>query len=713
MPRRDVLKVLSAIPVAALAPVRSETRNRPRLYFICSEGNDLYRVARASGIDCSRYGRAEEAVAHASHGSGLLILADAYPDQTTQIDPQVYREAGKRGLRLYVEFPAEVPDLRVGEPQHVAYGYYHNILERVVVASDAFKPALERLRILDVHNCLYVPITAPTAELVMARVAGFDTAVYGLPQDGVHAILFKHPKQDILVAATKLSEFVEGRYAPPAAWPYVWRWIFEWLSPRQHFALLHWEPVVHPAFGRNQHLPVNAELDAFRKGISWFSQAKMLVSSSRKKTVYKYAATSGKHPGPSASWPSGDGSDGVLEGFSSEIEWNGTQPVSWNIRVDCIGEVAMAMAFSGVVESTTQNSKAAENLNDFLYLRSEPASAPQNDPRSPSFGLIAWYGDGSARALLGTMATAGLLQSSRWDEKVLRCLLANLRTTGALGFRHNSLTESELQKFGWHHFYNEKFVNYHPHYEAYLWACFLRAYGETRYAPFLDRTRTAIRMTMAAYPDQWHWTNGLQQERARMLLPLSWLVRVQDTPEHRGWLKRIALDILSFQDKSGAIQEEVGAVGKGQFGPPKSNSTYGTSEAPLLQQNGDPVCDLLYTTNFAFLGLHEAAEATHDLLYSRAEDKLANFLCRIQIQSERHPELAGGWFRAFDFGRWDYWASGADWGWGPWSIETGWTQTWICGVLAMRHLRTSLWDVTGRSGLRARLNDLVAIMFSR
>lgn len=381
----------------------------------------------------------------------------------------------------------------------------------------------------------------------------------------------------------------------------------------------------------------------------------------------------------------------------------------------------MTMAFSGVVGKNPEDSGISANLNDFIYFKSELAQGPRNDPKSPSFGLVGWsvpnspgiyYGDDNARSMLGTMAAAGLLRSSRWDEKVLRCLLGNLRTTGVLGFRPNALTEAELQRFGWRHFYDEKFINYHPHFEAYPWACFLRAYGLTHFSPFLDRARTGIRMTMAAYPDNWRWTNGLQQERARMLLPLAWLIRIEDKPEHRQWLKRIASDLVAFQTESGGIREELGAPGKSSISPPKSNEEYGTSETSLMQQNGDPVCDLLYTVNFAFLGLHEAATATHDASYIRAENKLAEFLCRIQIQSEKHPELAGGWFRAFDYRGWDYWASASDWGWGPWSIETGWTMSWITSVLAMRDLKTSLWEVTGRIDLAAHLDHLVSIMFS-
>ena len=40
-----------------------------------------------------------------------------------------------------------------------------------------------------------------------------------------------------------------------------------------------------------------------------------------------------------------------------------------------------------------------------------------------------------------------------------------------------------------------------------------------------------------------------------------------------------------------------------------NNENYGTFEAPLNQENSDPVSDMLYTTNFAIIGLHEAAAA--------------------------------------------------------------------------------------------------------
>ncbi len=57
----------------------------------------------------------------------------------------------------------------------------------------------------------------------------------------------------------------------------------------------------------------------------------------------------------------------------------------------------------------------------------------------------------------------------------------------------------------------------------------------------------------------------------------------------------------------------------------------------------------------------------------------------------------GAWYRAFDFKRWEYWASNADWEWGPWCTESGWTQPWIAATLALRQMESSLWELTAKS----------------
>src|SRR5690606_12763905 len=189
-------------------------------------------------------------------------------------------------------------------------------------------------------------------------------------------------------------------------------------------------------------------------------------------------------------------------------------------------------------------------------------------------------------------------------------------------------------------------------------------------------------------------------EIARMILPLSFLVRIDSDPTYLSWLRRMTSELLAQMEPCGAIREKLGLPGYGLFSAPASNEAYGVTEAPVIQQDGDPACDLLYTVNFAFLGLREAARATGDPGLEQAEDRLADFLCRIQIRSEAHPYLDGTWMRSFDYRYWEYWGSSADAGWGPWCVESGWCNAWIASVLAMRCLGETLYH--DALGLRMR-----------
>lgn len=713
--------ILHATLVAALNGCAHETiglrpsvprQTETRLVFCCQTENDLLRVLAQSGLLCPRYDTPAEAVAKAPAGAGVLILADRYPDQTTAIEPAILDTATAKGLRLYVEYPGSLPGLDLGQPRDARW-------ERAVLASDFFAPDLDKMRILGINGCRFTPANAANAHLVLARVAGYDTAPFGLPKE-TFPILFEHPRGNVLVATTKLSQFVTGRYAPTEAWRHVWQDVLTWLCPHAKTPPLVWQQTVRPSYEREARLPADAEKQALRRGIEWYRKGGQLVHPSLEKKVAELVEHEDRWKPLEPNTPVGDGSYGVLEGYCSTIDIQGRQPVRYALRNDCIGESSAAFAFAGAAKGDAHDLDVARNLNDFIYFTSPLAKGPRSKPESPTYGLVGWtthlpsrdvyYGDDNARSMLGTIATAAMLKSTRWDEPLLKCLLANLRTTGKKGFRGNRLDEKVIQARGWKHFHDRDITNYAPHYEAHLWACFLWAYRHTGYEPFLERAKTAVRMTIDAYPDQWRWTNGFQQERARMLLPLAWLVRLEDTPEHRTWLKRVTSDMLAAQDASGAIREEIGELKLGGHKPPQSNEKYGTGETSLLQNNGDPVCDLLYTTNFAYLGLHEAAAATKDPFYTDAENRLTDFLCRIQVRSEAHPELDGAWFRAFDFQKWEYWASNGDFGWGAWSIETGWTQAWITSVLAMRQMKISLWDVTENSRIKEHSDQLQGIM---
>jgi hypothetical protein len=694
------------------AAVPAQTAPQSRWVLSCAPDSELLQILSASGLSCQRCATPAEALEAAAPGDALLVLAEGYPANTVKLAPEFFVSAARKKLRLYLEFPGFLPGLTVGQPRTAGW-------ERGVVASDFLGPALPRLRILSPQNCIFLPINAPASHLVLGRVAGYDEALFGLPKE-TFPLLFELPAGEthgpVLVASTRLSQMGTARFGPVPAWRSVWRAVLGWLAPGTTVEL-NWTPTVRPAWTRDQALPPDVERLALERGVDWFVKSRLLVHPTRTNIVARAAAGGGIAPAPPLDAPAGDGSLGILEGYFSRTQPDGSQLQSVSIRGDCNAESAMALAFGDKVASRRGYADTARRLLDFYYFNSSARTGPRGDPNHGAYGLIAWgtgtpawlvanYGDDNARLLLASLATAALLQEDHWDEAMLRCLLANLRTTGPLGFRGDRIDIPELGRNGWEPYFRRRITSFAPHYESYLWACNLWAFHKTGFEPFGERAKTAIRKTMAAYPDRWRWTNGLQQERARMLLCLAWLTRLEDTPEHRAWLRRVAQDLLARQDASGAIREEIGALGLGQMQPPQSNEAYGSGESPLLQKNGDPVCDLLYTCNFALLGLHEAAAATGDSFYAQAEERLARFLCRIQVRSERHPELDGGWFRAFDFRLWDYWASNADAGWGVWSIESGWTQGWITSVLALRRMQTSLWELTAGSRINRHFAKL-------
>ena len=164
----------------------------------------------------------------------------------------------------------------------------------------------------------------------------------------------------------------------------------------------------------------------------------------------------------------------------------------------------------------------------------------------------------------------------------------------------------------------------------------------------------------------------------------------------RSWKDRLAA--LSAQVECGAIQEQLGRKPDGQhFSTPQSNEAYGVNETPLVQEDTDPVSDQLYTTGFALSALREASVALDDPFLRDAENKLADYLCRIQTRSTKRPELDGWWFRAFDYEKWEPWASSADIGWGAWSLESGWAQAWTAATFAFRTQGTTFWDATESS----------------
>ncbi|MBI5385206.1 MAG: hypothetical protein HZA90_11040 [Verrucomicrobia bacterium] len=675
-----------------------------RMHLACGPQNDLLLALKAAGAKVTRHEEPDRAVAAAAPGSGVLLLAEAYPGQPLQVSDETFRLAARKQLRLYVEFPASVPGVTFETTRRPEW-------ERFVVSVETLGADLPKGRILMAHDFHLRPTRATAPLVVAARVAGYDAAVYGIPT-AAKPVLFSLEDGRVWIATTKLSGFVSGRFAPAREWTALWSHILNHVSGGQ-WTRLKWEPVVVPAYAPDMRVPRSVEDRAFRAAVQWHFDSRLLLTEERWPEVRGVLLRGGELVStPPARQPVGDGRFGILEGYTSQIQHDGQQFQRAPIRADCQAESAMVLALDRALHRTAHSGVVASNLLDFLYFTSDLCQGPRGNPAHPAFGLVGWgstapawtianYGDDNARVMMATMLAGAALRTDRWDEPLLRALLANLRTTGPLGFRGDRIDLAPLERHGWRHYHDTATVNYSPHFEAFNWACFLWAYRQTGQREFLDRARTGLRMMMEGFPAKWRWNdNG---ERAHMLPCLAWLVRLDDTPEHRRWLRQIADDLLAIQHSTGALPERFRGSAGSHYTIPASNEAYGTGETPLIQQNGDPVSDQLYVSGFVLFGLHEAAAVLDDPRIRAAEDKLADYLCRIQNRSQRLPHLSGTWFRAFDFGRWEPWASSADAGWGAWSVEAGWAQAWTAATLGLRARNTTFWDFTAAPRLREKL----------
>ena len=98
------------------------------------------------------------------------------------------------------------------------------------------------------------------------------------------------------------------------------------------------------------------------------------------------------------------------------------------------------------------------------------------------------------------------------------------------------------------------------------------------------------------------------------------------------------------------------------------------------------MADLLYTVNWLPLGYMQAYFVTRDVVFLDRWRSVSRFLLDVQVESA-NPLIDGGWPRAVDMDLMEVFAAPYDVGWGPWSIESGWTVAEIASGLALGVMR--------------------------
>ena len=519
--------------------------------------------------------------------------------------------------------------------------------------------------ILDGHKLSYSSINLSGWKVLLhaGKAAGYNDLYFGMPEEKI-PLLYEHPQYEKLrIALFPFSSFAASRFAPYCKWKVLWEYFT--LLPAE-------EPVIKTAYDRNSPLLPDAEELCRRKVYSTL------------RNIFLYRE---------------NGVLRVAEGYSGEILADGTQPYRKRERSDCVMETAAALAVDSLLGGDPEHGKLAQEI--ISRLCNDPDNTSLS-PEDPCYSLMQFYENTFTYYTSGNSIAALLLaitqKEPRYILHTLRMMFAILRATGTEGYApHYFIVPDSFREHNWDHFAEEPFFYPCPHRQAAVWSMFLAAWKLTGYPLFLEKAKLGIRKLMEVYPEV-RWMNDYSGEPVKMLRPLSFLYRLEKTPEHKEYLERITADVERLMDSSGAVKASQNNPQNALFPPPRSNEDYGTREASLTQTEKDPCCDLLYTQVFAFAGLHEAYMATGEEKYKRLADKAASFLIRTQTVSGKHKELSGMWMRSFDFEMWEYYGSSADRIWGAWCIESGWENAPAGMIFTLRKANKGLFDLLPPDG---------------
>ena len=365
----------------------------------------------------------------------------------------------------------------------------------------------------------------------LAKVAGVYNATFGVPKSIQQPLLFEYslskgdfgahhtngsarslsregdyteealpppPPLSVLVATTKLSNMITGRFGPKKAWHSLWTFLLHTrLGLPATVSVPEWDFEVAPTFPHPAKLPVlpaGAAATAVRASATWLMVGSDLLSNGGDPHTHG-ATTCCVHSGSGSSnmcayhpcsnaevCPLGVGRQlpssvsnltCIQEGWSSILHWNGSQHrMATFVRTDGNAETSMGLAFaSAVLPHSTRARGEAEawlststQMQDYLWRWSDSQSTDGTPATDPAYGIVWWnqqhpgpyahwaevdYGDNAANVLIGGAATRALANTSSWDLQLLRCMMAEARTTGRYGFRPAALSAGHIRSKGW------------------------------------------------------------------------------------------------------------------------------------------------------------------------------------------------------------------------------------------------------------------------
>lgn len=452
----------------------------------------------------------------------------------------------------------------------------------------------------------------------------------------------------IMMTSFCLHNFNRARFSPRRAWEKLIRYIAKWITGAEPASL----PAPVLSHGTDADLSDPAVFDrcreeAIHRGMDWLMQ--FLVD---------------------------QGLGGIREGLRHCIDPEGVQSPASTIRNDCCGEAAGAFKLYARLYGDEDARRIAENIDSFTY-------GPMMIHGGPYDGFMRWtedawqvcYQDDVARCVLSGLYDCVFLGRDETFPSICRALDFLVNSTAKDGCRVARSDLYATSPEGLAALAEAETGNRSAHYNAYYHAALLLAYKHGGNPRYLETARSGLETLMSIYPNTGR-EQSETEEMCRLVLPLAILYDVTREASHRDMLYRVVGDLVTHKHPSGGYYEW-------DTGYKASCSRESTGECSLLTENGDPVADLLYSTNWLPIGFAYAYYATGDDWFKSLWRDVVAFCIRSQVISE-DPLLDGSWCRAFDMDMWEAYACPHDVGWAACCSESGWTDAEILmGMMLM------------------------------
>jgi len=379
--------------------------------------------------------------------------------------------------------------------------------------------------------------------------------------------------------------------------------------------------------------------------------------------------------------PLEDGSAGVYENIHSI-----TTKVSIDRRPDCHAHTALMFHLYGRWKNDSTYSDASHRMLQYLFQH----GFQDLERDSPSYGFYKWYDypgmypdqmftDDHAWVCFVLLYLYRHTHRKEYLERALPLVEALLATQNEFGVRPEVLRRDQLAKLG-----REGAAslpgNMNPHFESIAHAAFIQAYLVTHREEYLN---TAMKgsIYLLNHWDELKFMYSRTSGHSRFLLPLGFLSRYDDTGKITDGIERIVDYLIACQHPLGGIEETDNP----------DPERFGKEDAGVFIHNGEGIADQLYTNNFLLMNTWELWKANGGTRYLKLYDSLSDYMCRIQMVSNV-SRYNGGWMRAYDLRNGEYFGNNGDTGWGPYCMESGWTNAITSSGLLLGLLDESIFE---------------------